>query len=466
MTNNGNYKNKLLRNLSLFSGTMLVVGMLIGSGIFKKIVPMAQTGLSEWEILGAWTFAGIITILGALTIAGLASATEESGGSYEYFRLGFGNFVSFLSGWTEFTIIGSGGNAALAFLFAQVLGAFIDIPNPLDAWKDISIGEFIYPFADSGVKIVGIISIFVLTVLNIMGAKQGAVFNNIITVAKILGLLVLIAFGLSHTGSENTILGSAIKDVTRPENFTFYSAFFTAMLGAFWAYSGWVAAANIGGEIVNPRKNMARSIIYGVLIVIATYLLINFAFFNVLSIDELSAIGDNEIGAMVVAETLLGSAGSKFVLILILVSVFGALNSGIIAYPRKYFRMAEEKYFFKNAIGVHPKFKTPHVAFIYSGVWTAVMLASGSFDMLTDMVVFTGFIFYGLLSVALIKLKRNGTITAKVIGYPVAPILFLAFAIVLTINTLISQPVLSLIGIGLILSGIPFYYYFERKKAE
>ena len=454
------------RNLGLFTSIMLVIGLLIGSGIYKKIVPMAQTGLGEWEILAAWAAAGVITLMGALTIAGLATITEKSGGSYEYFRLAFGNFISFLSCWTEFTVVGSGAIAALSFLFAQALGSIIDIPNPFESIAHLSIGNFIFPFAHSGVKMLGVISLTILTIINLVSATEGAMFNNIITVAKILGVIVLIALGVSYTGADQSVIRYDSENAAViSDNFSF-NAFFAAMLGAFWAYDGWVAAANVSGEIKNPKRNVALAIIFGVLITMVAYLSLNFAFLNVLSVETIRSIGENEIGALVVAKAILGNIGVQLVLVLIVISVFGALNSSIIAYPRKYFRMAEEDYFFKSAAKVHPKFKTPHIALIYSGAWGAVLLISGSFEMLTDMVIFTAFIFYGLLAVALIKLKRNGTIKSRVIGYPLIPLLFLIFAISLSINTILVQPKLSLMGISLILSGIPFYYHFKNKNAK
>ncbi len=426
---------------------------------------MAQTGLSESAILMAWGFAGIISLFGAFSLGALASLTEESGGVYEYLQLSFGKFPAFLSGWADFMIVGPGAIAALGFLFAHTVNTIVPLPNPLESFKDISIAYGIFPFADSGVKMVGIGAIVMLSGINCLGAHESGVINNIITSAKIIGILVLIFLGLSYTPPEVVQEIAVVADTKSPEGMLFVSAFLTAMLGAFWAYDGWGTAPNITGEIVNPKRNVPLAMAYGILIVMVLYLLLNYAYMRVLPLEVLKTVEENEIGAVAVANTLLGNFGRVLFFILIIVCVFGCLNSNIVSVPRKYFRMAQEGYFFKNAKRIHPRFKTPYVAFIYTMIWSCVLLVSGSFDILTDMVIFTGFLFFGLLSIAVVKLKRNGTIKAKVIGYPVIPVFFLVFCIVLSANTIWVQPKQSLVGLLLILIGVPFYYYFKKANA-
>ena len=178
----------LVRALGLFTGVLLVAGVMIGSGVFKKIIPMAQTGLDESSILMAWVIAGIITMFGAFTLSGLSSITEESGGVYEYLRLSFGNFFSFLFGWTDFTIMGSASVAAVAYIFAQTVHALTPLPNPLTDWEHVSIGNFIFPFADSGIKLFAIAAIILLTWINYRGVQKGGMVSNVVTSAKILGI--------------------------------------------------------------------------------------------------------------------------------------------------------------------------------------------------------------------------------------------------------------------------------------
>jgi len=454
----------LRRTLGLFASTLMVVGIVIGSGVFKKIVPMSQTGLDESSILMAWALAGVISLFGAFTVSALASLTEESGGFYEYFRLSFGNFLAFVSGWADFIIISPAAIAALAFLFGEIINSFFPLANPLDAWKDFSILGFIFPFANSGVKLAGIAAIMVLTGINSLGSRESGVFNSIITSAKIGGILVLIIVGISYTGPEVLNESSLINTVQEPSGMLFFSAFFAAMLSAFWAYNGWETATNISGEIINPKRNLPLALMIGLSLVALMYTLLNYSYMNVLSLDQLRAVDENQIGALVVAETLLGTYGKIMLVILLVICVFGALNSNVVTAPRKFYRMAQEGFLFSHLQKVHPKFRTPHISLIYMMIFSIVLLISGSFEILTNMVIFLNFIFYGLLAFAVLKLKRNGTIKTRVVGYPFIPLALLLFAIVLSINTIWVQPEQSLVGLLFIFSGVPVYYYFKKQK--
>lgn len=456
-------KVSLVRALGLFTSTLIVAGIMIGSGVFKKIIPMAQTGLSETWILLAWVVAGIITMFGAFTLSGLSSLTEESGGPYEYFRLSLGNFFSFLFGWTDFTIIGSASIAAIAFILSQTINTIIPLPNPFQAWADLSIGNFIFPFADSGIKIMTIAAIVLLTWVNYRGVKESGLVNNIFTSAKILGILLLIALGLFYTVPVEQ--SQEIANNLRPalHGTLLFTFFFTAMLSAFWAYDGWLDISFVTGEIKNPKRNVPLAIVIGISISMALYVLVNFVYMHVVPLNKLAAVGHNDIGAALVADTLLGSGGKTLIVILIMVSVFGALNAIILAHARVYFRMAEENFFFKKAANVHPRYKTPHIALLYSMSWSSILVISGTFDILTDMVIFANFLVYGLLAVALIKMKRKGIIKVKVIGYPYIQVIYILFSITLMVNTITAQPLQSLIGLLLVLSGVPFYYYFKNK---
>jgi len=457
-------KPTLLRALGIFSATLLVAGIMIGSGVFKKIIPMAQTGLTESWILIAWALAGIITMLGAINIVGLASLTEESGGVYEYLRLAFGNFFSFLFGWTDFTIIGTASIAALAFIFSHTVNMLIPLPNPLQQWEHISVANFIYPFADSGIKILAILIIMILTWINYRGVRESGTLNNIFTSAKILGILLIIFLGLFYSSpvqpQQQEIIASSVPPL---HGTAFFSAFFVAMLSVLWAYDGWVNVSFITGEVKNPKKNVPLAIIIGVTIATVLYVMVNYVYMKVLSLDELAAVNKNEIGAAVVANTLLGKIGKTLIIILIMLSVFGSLNAIILSHSRIYFRMAQEKFFFKKVAQVHIRNKTPHIALLYTMVWSCVLVISGTFDILTDMVIFAGFLFYGLLAIAYIKMKRKGMISSKVFGYPIIQVIIILFSLTLIINTIATHPLQSLIGLGLMFTGVPFYYYFKNK---
>lgn len=449
----------LKRELGLFTGTMLVAGLVIGSGVFKKIIPMAQANISGTAILLAWVIAGLITLLGALSVGGLSSLTDKSGGTYEYFRISFGKLFAFISGWSDFMIVGTGVNAALAFFFAQTINAIVTIPDPLESLAHISIGNYIFPFESSGIKFVAILTIIVLTIINSIGTKESGIFNNIVTSIKILGVALIIIVGLSKPTPINN-LASETSIITE-QGFSFLGNFLTAMLAAFWAYDGWIYVTNITGEVINPKRNMPLILIFGIFIAIIVFIAMNFVYLRLVPIESLKLVTDNEVGAIFIAQSLFGDIGKTILTVVILFCVFGALNSNLVSLPRKYYQMAIEGYFFSNAKKINPKFRTPIIALIYSMIWSSLLVVSNTFDTLTNMVVFTAFIFYGALCLALIKMKRNKTITVKVPGYPYAPILFLAFSTIFLTNTLITEPKDSLFGLFLIISSMPFYFYFR-----
>lgn len=453
-------KIPLIRSLGLITAILMVAGTIIGSGIFKKIAPMSAMLMNENYILLAWLLAGIISMFGAFTMSGMATMTNESGGIYEYLRLTFGNLFSFLYGWASFLILGSGGNAAVAYIFAQSVNSVVPLPNPLDKWKDISIGHFIYPFDSSGVKILAIISIIVLTWINVLGAKKGGNLSNIITAAKIIGILILIIAGLSYTGVQHTEVITHAATI----NTNIFSAVIAAMVSAFWAYDGWYCIGFMSGEIKNPQRNVPLSIISGVGIVIVLYVLINYAFMHVLSLPAFANMSENNIAGVEVARSLLGNGGVIFIAVLIAVSTFGTLNAMIITYPRLYYKMAQEKFFPKKFANVHPRYRTPYISIIYSGIWTCIMVVSGTFDILTDTVIIVEFLFFILLGWGLIKMKREGKITAKVIAYPFSPIILILFSIGLVVNTIIVEPIQSVAGLIFTFSGIPLYYYYTKRN--
>ena len=449
----------LSRVLGLPTGILLVAGIMIGSGTFKKIAPMSQSLMSEPWILIAWIIAGIVTLLGAFTYAGLASMTTQSGGVYEYLRLIYGKFFAFLFGWMMFTIGGSGAIAALAFVFAQSVNTLIPLPEPLYALKDLSIANFIFPFASSGIKLLAILTIILLNWINYRGVKNGGILNNFVTVAKILGIALLIVAGLVY--SQPSVTDHTPQNISMPSGIALFSALFGTLLSALWAYDGWANITYITGEIKNPQKNVPLAITGGVLIAMTLYILVNYAYMQVLPMPALAAIGENEVAAAKVAGVIMGDAGTIIISLLIMICTFGAVNACIMVYPRLYYRMAQEGSFFKKASFAHPRFRTPYISLLYSCIWSSILVLSGTFDLLTNLVIFTGFLFFGAIAWGLIRMKRKGLIITRVVGYPFTPVILIIFSLVLVINTIKVQPQQSLLGLLLVFSGLPLYYYFK-----
>jgi APA family basic amino acid/polyamine antiporter len=291
------------------------------------------------------------------------------------------------------------------------------------------------------------------------------VLNNIVTSAKILGITLLIVLGLIYSDS------SSIKTINADTSIHFsnaalFSALFGAMLSAFWAYDGWANISFVTGEIKNPKRNVPIAIVAGLTISMVLYVVLNYTYMQVLPLNKLAAVGENDIAAAVVARSLMGKAGTIMISILIAICTFGALNACIIVYPRIYFRMAQENFFFKGFANVHPVFRTPYVSLIWSMVWSGILVITGTFDLLTNLIIFAGFFFYVLLALGLMRLKRKRMITTKVIGYPVTPIIIILFSLALIINTVIVQTKQSIIGLVLVLSGVPVYYYFKLRNKK
>lgn len=454
-------KIPLRRVLGLGTAILLVAGNIIGTGVFKKIVPMAASGLSKPEILLAWIAAGGVALTGAFTFAGLSRVSKQSGGLYEYMRLAFGKFAGFIMGWSGFSISLSGALAAVAFIFAQSVNSMVHLPDPLQQWSGISLWSFIYPFDNSGVKILAMATIAVLTWFNYRGVRFGSGLNSMLTSLKIIGILALIVMALLFTGSVTQT--RAIENNPSMAEAGYVTAFFGAVLSAFWAYDGFTNITYIAGEVKRPKRNLPIAIIFGVCLVMVLYVLINNAYMTAVPVHQLGALEENQIAATYIAGNIMGAPGATLISLLIMLSSFGTLNVMVLFYARLYYRMAQENVFFRNAAKVHPAFRTPYIALRYSMVWSMVLVLSGTFDMLTDMSILMSFIFYSFLAVGLIKFKRQNLIRDKIPCYPLAPVLFILFAIIIAANTFITQPRLSAMGIGLAATGIPCYFYFKWK---
>jgi APA family basic amino acid/polyamine antiporter len=453
----------LKRVIGLPTAILLVAGIMIGSGAFKKIAPMSQALKSEPYILLVWIVAGLITIFGAFTYAGLANMTKETGGVYEYLRLIYGDFVAYLLGWTYFTIVGTGSIAALAYVFSQSADALFHLPALAPSLNDISLAGVIFPFRGLSVKLLAIIMIIFLTWVNIRGIKNAGKLNNAVTSAKILGILLLIVAGVFY-GSE-PVRGLQIASPIPPmAGGVLFSGFFAALLSALWAYDGWANVTFVTGEIKNPERNLPYAIIGGVGIATLLYVLLNYVYMRVLTVDQLASIPEHKIAAAVVSESLFGRAGASIIVVLILTCTFGALNGCVIAYPRITFRMAQEKVFFKKVAYVHPVFNTPYVALIFTCIWSCVLVFTGTFDEITNLVVFSNYLFFGLAAAGLIKMKLKKKITKRVIGYPVLPVIIIIFSGILVVNTVIVNTRASLLGLLLMISGLPFYFWFKFKN--
>jgi len=455
----------LLQVLGLGTAILLVAGNMIGSGVFKKITPMSAELMDGSLILWAWAAAGLISMLGAFSFASLATTTKEAGGQFQYFKNVFGGFFGFIYGWSFFAVISTASIASIAYVFAESLGNLTGVPPILEAYSSYNIAGVIFPFQNASVKLIAIAALVFLTLFNIRGVKGGGWLSNIVTSAKILGILLLIVLGLSYSGNSTAI---SVPAHTPPSDqwgdMLRISAFFTAMLGAFWAYDGWVNITNMASEFKNPTKNVPRAIIIGTAITMILYVLVNYAYLQVLTPADFARLGTQEgsIAAVEVAGIVMGPLGITVISVLIMVSTFGATQASTMSAARVYYQMSKEGYFFKPFSRVHKRFRTPHISLYGQMTWASLLILSGTFDQLTDMLIFAAFIFYGLGAIAVIRLKMQGQLTLT-FGYPVVPLLFLLCCLVIVVNAVYTRPLESLTGLGLMALGIPFYLYFRSR---
>ena len=452
--------------LGLGTAILLVAGNMIGSGVFKKITPMSSELHNGSLILWAWAVAGLITMLGAFSFASLASTTKEAGGQFQYFKNVFGGFFGFMYGWSFFTVISTASIASIAYVFAESLNALIPIPPILEGYRHYALFGVIFPFQNASIKLVALTTLIFLTLFNIRGVEGGGWLSNLVTSAKILGIILLVVVGLSYSGGTpsptvTSVSPSDMGDMLR------ISAFFTAMLGAFWAYDGWVNITNMASEFKNPTQNVPRAIIIGTALTMTLYLLVNNAYLHVLSPNDFAQLSTQEgkIAAVEVANVAMGSLGVTIISLLIMISTFGATQASTMSAARVYYQMSKEGYFFKPFSAIHSRFRTPHISLLGQMIWACLLIISGTFDQLTDMLIFAAFIFYGLGAIAVIRLKQMGKITLT-FGYPFVPMLFLLSCTIIVGNAIYTRPLESLSGLGLMLLGIPFYYYFRTHQLK
>ena len=460
-------QRNLVRTLGLGYVIIFVVANIIGSGVYKKIAPMAAELQSSSWILLAWIVGGIITLFGALSNAEVAGLLADTGGEFVYLKKIYNRFFAFLYGWSLFTIIQTATISSLAYVFAQSLNSIIPLPQIFDSLKDFSVGGVFFPFQDFGVKLAAIILILVLTALNITGLKSGAGTSKVILYSVVLGLFLIVVFGLSSKVAQPAHF-MQVSDLTQKT--VTVSSFYTAMLAAFWAYQGWVSVGFIGGEIKDATRNIPKGIVMGVFVVIVIYLLVNITYLSLLSIPQLTAVHDsgNQIAAVEAVRSFWGTGGVMFISVLIIITTLGCTNASILTGSRPYYAMARERLFF-SGIGKINMNNVPSNSLIAQGIWASVLVLSGTFDQLTDMVIFAVFIFYGATTLGVFILRRkmpDAPRPYKVWGYPYIPAIFILFCIGLFFNTIVARPREAAIGVILILSGIPVYFWLKKKYSD
>ena len=431
----------LRRTLTTWDLTLLVLGNVIGSGIF--IVPavvLRQSG-SVGVALGVWLVGGVLSLFGALAYAELGAMDQSAGGLYAYIRDGFGSFVAFLFGWTMFFGIGGGSIAALTVAATNYLGQFVT----LGLW---------------GGRVAAVAIIAIIGAITVSGIRRSANVQNWGALIKSLAVIVMAAILLA-LGDGGEVLPAAV-----PPNggLGLLSAAGTAMISVLWAYEGWQYVTFSTGEAVNPKRSLPIAIGLGTAIIVAIYLLANFGYLAALGSARVAS--SERVAADAMTAVLGPWAGSLIAAAIILAMCSASLGIAI-TMPRGYYSMARDGLFFKSFARVHPRFGTPSVAIWGLCAWSALLAMSGTFETLLAYEVFVGWIFYALGAAAVIVLRRkrpNATRPYRVPGYPVTPVLFVLAAIALVVNTIIAQPKVAGIGLAMVFLGAPAYWYWSRSS--
>lgn len=435
----------LPRTLGLGSATALVIGICIGSGIFRSPAGVAQKVADPTLFMSLWVVGGLLALAGALSLAELAAMFPESGGYYAYLRESWGRPTAFLFGWTQLVLLRASAIGGIALACGQYTLRMLGI----DPVAHGATAEWVAAAA-----------ILIAATANIIGARIGAVIVNLSSGAKFLALVglagIAVIFGGQHGGTAANFATSAPVTV---------SAFGLALVSVMWSYDGFGDVSFAGGEVIRPQRTLPLAIVGGTIAVILAYVLVNAGYVYVLSMPSVAA------SPLVAADTMtaiIGAPGAAIVSMLVAVSTFGALNADFLGSPRLFFAMADDGLFFKAVARVHPRYKTPHIAIILTAAISLVLVFARSFEALTETFVIAIWPFYGLCVAGVFRLRRlrpEFPRSYRVPGYPVVPAVFLVVATLFLANALWSEPLNTGLTFALILAGVPVYLFAFQRRA-
>jgi len=461
----GTKKFELVRGLGVWAASAIVIGTMVGTGIFLKPSQMASEGGSVSVVYAAWIVGGLLSLFGALSFAELGAAIPEAGGQYAYLSRGLGPVWGFLFGWMHSTVGESSSAASIAAGFARFLSVFVPVTAaPIFTLHfTVPFSGKPYDFAFTWAQPVAVVALAIFTVINYLGVRVGGRVQVALTAIKVASILAIVAaaFAFGHGSSAKfhpfwpTKTGIAT-----------FSSFLAALAAALWAYDGWEDLNRVGSEVQNPQRNFPIAMAGGTILVAGIYLVFSAVCFYVLPFG--SVAGSQHVGSDVV-QSFGGSGAARWFTLVMIVSALGTLNSSLLSGARVPYAMARDGVFFRVTSSVHPKFRTPAGALIFQGILAALMALTGTFEELTSLFVFAAWIFYALSVVAMFRLRRIAPDMPRPFrtwGYPVVPALFLVGAAALTLNLWIDRPLRSSIGLAMILSGLFFYRYWNRATKQ
>jgi basic amino acid/polyamine antiporter, APA family len=440
--------SRLPRTLGLWSSVGLVVGITIGSGIFRTPAAIARLLPDPKVMLAAWVLGGLVTLCGALSFAGLGRILPETGGFYVYLREGWGRPVAFLFGWSELVLIRANALGGMSIVFGEY------------GLRSFGVDPVAHPLAARGLAAAAIAC---AALANVRGARLGAAIVGWSTAAKFTALAVLVGCSLALGGGHGAS-AAHFQGASQPASLT-AGSLGLALVSILWAYDGFADVSFAGGEVTDPSRNLPRAIILGTVAIIGLYVLTNLAYLYVLPVE---AIGRSPLVAADVMQTLFGQAGVTLVALFVMISSFSSVNGSMLAAPRVFFAMAADGLFFKALSRVHPRFRTPHVAILLSAMLGMALVMSRSFEALTNTFVLAIWPFYALSVAAIFRLRRRRPDLGPhgVAGYPIVPAVFIGAVVCFVLNALVTDPIPTAATFALILAGLPiFVIFFSKTRA-
>jgi APA family basic amino acid/polyamine antiporter len=431
---------RLSRRLGLFDATMIVMGGIIGSGIFMNPYVVAGQVHTPFLILFAWAFGGLVALVGAFIYAELAERRPQTGGQYAYLRDAYHPSVAFVYGWSLLLVTQTGGMAAVAVTFARY---FIELTG-------ITLSDWL----------VAIIALALLTIINCLGVRAGSTVQNILMTLKIAAIVMLVVCGFVLANPPSAHSANLLD---RPVSFDLLTAIGAALIPVMFAYGGWQTACFVAGELREPQKDLPRGLLIGVVGVILLYLSVNLVCVYVLGAEGLRGA---KTPASEVMRIVMGETGARIIAVGITISTLGFLSQGMLTAPRVYFAMAEDRLFFKQIAWLNPKTLVPVAAIILQGVWAMVIAASGRYEQILNYVVSVDFIFFGLTATCIFIFRRRDTEETKfkIPLHPLTTVFFIAACFFVVGNTIYKYPENSFIGLTIMLIGIPIFFLWKRKK--
>jgi APA family basic amino acid/polyamine antiporter len=446
----------LVRGLGAWDGTLLVIGSVLGTGIFLTTDDMARVLPHEGLLLLVWLLGGVFTLFGALTYAELGSMFPRAGGIYHFLKEAYGPLPGFLYGWCGFLTMMTGGIAAIAVGFAEYLGSFLPFSSTANQLASATLLGLEWRL--SGGQVIAVVAILALTAVNWLGLRAGATVSNLLTAVKVAAIAGFAVLAFAVPARAQPALLAPVRTTGLA------AAFGIALVAALWSYDGWYGLTFEAGEMRDPARDLPRGLIWGTAACTALYVLVNLVYFRALPLAEVAAtprLGEAAAGA------LFGAGGARALAAAIVVSAFGCLASTILYSARLYLPMARDGLFFASLGEVHGRFRTPGRSLWAQGGWATLLALTGSYEQLYTYVVFVLVLFHAATGAALFVLRRSRPDAERPYrawGYPVVPALFVLVSLWLAVNTALERPAESLLGFGLLLLGLPGYRYWRARS--